>query len=260
MEKCSGSSITITLSDGTVQTLEEIKDEESLREMAQEMSDENRYKLYRRPRIQTVSTHKDRVITRIYNRREVATLNWERRKMEITQNNVTQAICELFATGESYTAKDIHHAFVEKGTTLTLQQIRVRVNFLMHQTRFKWIVDTIKSNRSNLHAIMDVAQDLSADDLYTIVYSKSEKEKYQSLCTLHPAVCAHIKLMEEMEAKEEEEKEEVEEIKEVEVIPEEVEEIVENNPINDTIAKVIAEHTGMVVEVRGKIEVVFKFG
>lgn len=260
MEKTSGSGITITLADGSVQTLEEVVDEDALREVAIQTKGEGRYKLYHRPHLRLAKAGDKRRVTKIYTAREVAKLNWERRKMKVTGENVTTAICELLATGNTFSTKDMFIAFEDKGgITLTLQQLRTRFNFMIYQTRMKHILQDQSSGATHFYTVMTIAQDLSAAELVTVVYSKSRPIEYKELLEKYPALGLHMQVMESPDVSEEE-------------VETKVEEVVKNpktespkpktlkTGIEEKMGEVLSEAFGVKVEVTGKVEIVFKFG
>ena len=246
MEKSSGSGITLTLADGSRQTLEEVVDEESLRNIALHSDKENRYKLYRRPHIKASTNGKvdKSTRTKLWTVREVAKINWERRTMEITGENLSASICDLLATGESYTTKNIYEVFREKGTELTLQQVRTRVNYMIYQTQLRHLIyDKEKIGNAHLYKLKGVASDLSSKDLLTFVYSKSSKKAYREVLDRNPDVAKYLNGSE------------VEPEEDVAPVEEKT-----SDDINEALAKVIGEQLGMRVEVTGRVEVVFKFG
>ncbi len=257
MEKSSGSGIRLMLADGTYQTLEEIVDEEGLAEVGEESKKENKFQLYYRPQKGKLTEVRDkRRITRIYTKAEIGKLNWQRRKMKITTNNMVEAVCELLVTHESYSATDMFEAFKEKGTDIDdVQKVRSKLGWMFTHTRLGYIVDTVADGRTKMFSLVPAAHKLSADDLMTVVYSKSKsKEDYRKLMESNKELYQYMLFKEAAEDDKEKKTKAVTEDAE----PTEPKPIA--STIEEVIGKAIADTLGVKVEVTGRIDIVFSLG
>jgi hypothetical protein len=256
-ERISGSGVTI---DETT-TLEEFVAEEEAKEIGEALVPDNLV-TYHKSRARYVDTSKKKGHVRVYTRREINVMNWE--KLMENQKNIEGVIAAVLLSGQEMSGSEIQEACM-KQLGVTKRQYSTRSTYLYNKTDFGKFIESRRDAKGKCFKLVPAALDCKPGELMHFVYKGSDKAR-EVVLEHHKGLIPYLEpekpKEEDVESKLAEKREKLKEKMATMRASKEKKRKKENsnsNGLTEVINDVVAQELGVNVSVAGRIEIVFKW-
>ena len=236
LPKTSGSGVTIG-----DHSLEEFVADEEAKEFGETLVPDN-LATYHKSHPKYAEQKGHRGPTRVYTRREINAMEWE--KIMEAQKNIEGVIAALLLSGREVTGREIQNNAIRQ-LNITKKKYSQRSTYLFHKTDFGKFITSRRDGKGACYKLVPAALECKVEELLFFVH-KSNPEARKKVLEHHKGLSAYL---------EPDVKEKKEEAKEKFLVSSQ-----DKKPdIVDTINSAVAQELGVNVNVQGRVEIVFKW-
>ena len=241
------------------QTLEEVLAEEESKNIGETLTPTN-LSFYHKKKAKYADTKGPSSHTRIYTRREINAMTWE--KMLDDQKTIEGVIASILLSGKEVPGTEIQNTCV-RHLNITKKRYSTRSTYLYNKTDFGKFIESRRDAKGRCFKLVPAALDCKPGELMHFVYKGNHKAR-NAVLEHHKGLMAYLaeaKSKEKRErSKEENEaiKKKMAELRERKALIKEVKEGTKNS-LTTAINEVVSKTLGVNVSVGGKIEIVFKW-